>query len=405
MLKSKLAGLFKLQLIDDKGVIRETRDWQPNLVTNYALDCMFKDPQSSLMIMLGSGTTPPQHTDKRMEALTWLKVSGSPRVNKFDGHIETDGSDNVTAVYDYEQHVTRFFNHTGADKTLSEIGLGRVLFWYDKPNPSDRTDENRQNQWASPTDYNNNEDAWPFVDTNTQYQGYWNYETRVHTHALIKDNSGAPAPITLPDGWYLDVTYEIRQYLSLDEPTGTVPLTVNGTPTDFSYKASVRHRDPNQPKTQYNYRRAVSFLDTQYGLILTSAAPYISRTNYPNQFRIYQHPMDGTERWQFPDQLSGRGNGTTDTNTQIGISSDPWTEPYTEGTYKRKFKMYSPLHQLNKFAPETIKSVLVATTIGHWLIDYDDGTGEGIPKDETREMELEFQLGVEHYTGPLNARP
>lgn len=393
MLQTQLAGRFKIDIVDPNGVVRETRDWQPNLVTDFGLNNLF-ERSTTPFIMLGAGATEPQTTDKQMESFVWLKSPDGGGIWGYAGY-QKDGE----YIYDYVVYHARFLNHHDTEKTLSEIGLGFVQYWYGK-SPDNLLDTNYSGRWNSYSHYDSSTMEWPHVDAGTSYGSGYRYETRVCTHALIKGNGATVEPIALPAGWYLDVRYEVRRYYSLDKPTGTIQLTIDGQPKDFIYKCMIKHRNPtDEPDVTsgFDRRSTVAYMDLYYRNLLDQIGVFNAESNVGPRVYAYKESLDGVNPWENPG--SNFDYADAGPNASMG-----WAEDYVSGSLKRKFYIYTGLPQLNKFKEDTIRTIRFGTSIGNWMIEFTGEDGKGLPKDETKEMRLEFELSVGRYTGAIEPR-
>lgn len=69
------------------------------------------------------------------------------------------------------------------------------------------------------------------------------------SRALVKDSGGSPTTISVAADEQLVVTYELRKYSPSADVTGTVSITVDGTPTNYDY--TLRAANVNQASQTY----------------------------------------------------------------------------------------------------------------------------------------------------------
>ncbi|MDH1660785.1 hypothetical protein N5E02_05070 [Stenotrophomonas sp. GD03777] len=155
------AGRFQIEAfrVDSEGVEipgsrRIAAEWFPNLITNAGLDRMGSVGDYMSSCMVGSGNAAPAETDTALQA----RVASTSNIN-----VQSNNS-NVSPRYGWRRRTFRFAAGAAAGN-LSEVGVG----------------------WTS---------------------------TAVFSRALILDGSGNPTTITVLSDEVLDVTYELRFYIS-----------------------------------------------------------------------------------------------------------------------------------------------------------------------------------------------
>lgn len=155
------AGRFQMQAfrVDPDGAEipgsrRMVADWFPNLITNAGLDQLGISGSYMSNCMVGSGSAAPAETDTTLQA----RVASTNTINS------QNNASNVSPRYGWRRRTFRFAAGVAAGN-LSEVGVG------------------------------------------------WN-STAVFSRALILDGSGNPTTITVLSDEVLDVTYELRFYIS-----------------------------------------------------------------------------------------------------------------------------------------------------------------------------------------------
>lgn len=71
------------------------------------------------------------------------------------------------------------------------------------------------------------------------------------SRALIKDGSGNPTTISVLADEQLVVTYELRKYPPAADVTGTVSVTVDGTPTNYNYTLRAANVDKTSAQSYW----------------------------------------------------------------------------------------------------------------------------------------------------------
>lgn len=162
----------------------------PNLITNNGLDSINDCPGGAFstqplcqICLVGTGSTAPAFTDTTMTSLLATTTPISDVTSFVDG----------TPAYWKWVRVYRF-NAGTATGNLTEVGTG----------------------WAS---------------------------NDLFSHALILDGGGTPTTITVLSDEYLDVTYELRNYLDKGDFTGI--MSISGTPYDIAYRCAEIGTVPN----------------------------------------------------------------------------------------------------------------------------------------------------------------
>ena len=198
--------------------------------------------------------------------------------------------------------------------------------------------------------------------------GSVNGSTVLAAHGLIVDVSDVPTPIAVnTDTEYLDLIWEYTEYLPYDA-TGTVSITVEGTPTNFTY-----------------YVRPANLTNTG-GSYDTRAWQQPAATAFPGW-----GPTGAIAGYVNVDEASTVGNSALTTPDNIpmstGYSATTYTsDAYTLGTKYRDFTM--------QFAPAAGNPVggvnLARVALGHsqWQVSY----SPALDKTATKQLTLTFRL-------------
>lgn len=194
----EVAGFFTLRLgkRQPDGTIAYKREFTfPNLITNQGLNRMGDNSHYNSYCQVGTGTTPPAFTDTALVAAAGASASSS----------QTGGGNAQGVVigpprYAYDRRVYRFAEGVGTGN-LTEVGVS----------------------WATGTG------------------------STLYNRALILDGGGNPIALTKLDDEVLDVTYELRTYIPIDDVTGTIVITGSGT-HDYILRAA----EADQVKGQFS---------------------------------------------------------------------------------------------------------------------------------------------------------
>lgn len=191
---SQMAGVFTFRLgkAQPDGTLAVQREYEfPNLIVDQGLDRMGDNGNYNAACQIGTGTTPPAPADTGL-----VNPVGS-------ASMESSGRNAaiVTGPPRYSRARVRYrFGPGVGTGNLTEVGI-----------------------------------SW----TNGVGQTLYN-------RALILDGSGAPIAITKLEDETLDVTYELRTYVPLEDVTGDVLITGSGT-----HDYIIRAAEADQTKPQY----------------------------------------------------------------------------------------------------------------------------------------------------------
>lgn len=160
-----LGGWYKIEAVRPDGRRRVLADWFPNLITDGGLNRYTSGSIISTCVV-GSGNTAPQNTDTQLQTL----VASTTSV--LSSALGAQGS---APYYGYSQKTFRFAAGAAAGN-LSEVGVG----------------------WST---------------------------TTLFSRALILDGGGNPTTITVLADEYLDVFYELRNYVPTADSTFNIQIS------------------------------------------------------------------------------------------------------------------------------------------------------------------------------------
>lgn len=269
----QLAGKYKLTAhkVNSSGEIVSSRvvaDWFDNLITDIGLDSLGGVATAAPIngCVVGTNNTPPANTDTGLG--TYLAGTGTLQTN-------WGGSSSYGSLPYYVSYtITYRFAAGAAAGNLTEVGMCGIN--------------------------NSSHDA----------------TSHLFSHALIVDGSGTPITITILSNEILDVTYQINIYMPGDgsDQTGTVSLTIDGTPTVFNYTLRAAYLSNVSGLNTYVWNPSI--FSSLNGIIATNSVNF-SGGGYSNATAL----------------------GTVDTSVPAGTNSDAWqsvsSASYTSGSYYR----------------------------------------------------------------------
>lgn len=321
-----IAGLFKIDLLDDKGQLVTEGKWQKNLVTNQGLDLLFNT--DTIYIGVGTSDAVPAVTD------TTINV-GKLYINAGGGTILEQG--------------------TYWDKTNNELYSFKI------------TKYRIQNTETSAKE--------------CKEVGFFKNSDKAITRALIT------SPITLPPNWYLDVTYELRYYLPTDVKSTSISADIDGTPKQFTAKTRFM-------STELTAGKSTKFMGT-FSAAYTKA---FGQQNTTNSSIDYVSSVQLFSDYPANDELN---TGIASSASSITAGSEE-RGTYINGTYYIDRTLVIPFNQ-NLSTPQ-IKSVVCTCGIGYFVTTFDDGSGNGIEKDNTKELTLTIRTVVGQHQGTIRSR-
>lgn len=214
--KQFFSGEFKIIHKDKEGNIKQELDWQPNMLLENGLKCLFNDantmPYTSAgntaptnqtynfipaYLVIGTGNSDPAYNQIKLDNAThiasWNSDNGignaeveTPDVAEHSGYLK------VSQTFKYS------FNNFTENLNITEIGLSA------------------------------------YYSGNITTTGFYVLGTR----ALIKDRTGTPLPITVLTGEILEVYYKVNTYIDTRRKTGSFTLTdidSQGTQTTHTF--------------------------------------------------------------------------------------------------------------------------------------------------------------------------
>lgn len=291
-----LKGIYTIQKYSAGGVLLEEIQFE-NLITNGGLDMLGNDATwcggSTTLFgacYVGSGSTTPANSDT---ALAAYLATSSTRTSLTNTNLTADGSS-----YYFGQTFVYRFNQGVATGNLSEIGTGTS-------------------------------------------------STALFSRALIRDPiTGNPITITVLPDEFLDVTFELRVYVSAADAAGTV--TISGT----TYDTLTRLCDVSNVAVW-----AGDFRFTLRGIV--AAGPTYWVGSNANQCSVYAGTIGA---------ITARPSGAS-VNVPGG-SSLVSTEPaaYVSGSYQRNAKVTLGLSMGN--VAGGIRSMTYRSGLGFWQTQF-----------------------------------
>lgn len=177
-------------------------------------------------------------------------------------------------------------------------------------------------------------------------------QNHLWSRALILDGSGNPTTLTVLNTEFLNVTYQLQQYPITTDITGTV--TIAGVP--------------------YNYTARPGAVTSN------SWIPAGDNTNFEGTV-VYDGVIGA---------VTAQPAGTASGATSVAQAS------YSNGSHQQNAVGTWSLTAGNFTLPGGVKSISwsngVTGTSGFYQVGLDDGSGHGIPKDNTKVMTLSIQI-------------
>jgi len=301
----EMAGRFKLEKfkVDENGnEIQGSRtvaaDWFNNLITNNGLN-MVGNVSGDFMLycQVGSGSATPTVTDTGLQSRIGASSTEQARV------VGTNNT--VSPYYGYRRKTYRFAAGT-ATGNVSELGI-------------------------SPASTG-----------------------AVFSRALVLDGGGSPTTITILSDEVLDVIYELRLYVPMNDATGSITLSSEGSTHTWTFRALEVDGSGNTPWS--SFRRAFDFA--------------IVNQNWQ---------QNGIESGLQAITANGyAATGTNATGTLVGS--------YVVGNYYRDVQIFFDLNQAN-FATG-IGRVAICTNYGA----YQYGFSPKIAKINTKKLTLVVRI-------------
>ena len=259
--KQFFSGEFKIIHKDKEGNIKQELDWQPNMLLENGLKCLFNDantiplkndgtllsssynmPFIPYCLVIGTGNSDPAYNQIKLDNATHI-VKWNSDNGIADAEVETPDVAEHSGYLKVSQTFKYSFNTFTENLNITEIGL------------------------------------CAYYSGNITTTGYYVLGTR----ALIKDRTGTPLPITVLTGEILEVYYKVNTYIDTRRKTGSFTLTdidSQGTQTNHTFDyfiqplSLVRNRAYGALKRLPNYGTIYSFgvlepddeLDANYNL-------------------------------------------------------------------------------------------------------------------------------------------
>ena len=214
--KQFFSGEFKIIHKDKEGNIKQELDWQPNMLLENGLKCLFNDvntmPYTSAgnlaptnqnytfipySLVIGTGNSDPAYNQIKLDNATHISGwNGSNGIG--NAEVETPDVAEHSGYLKVSQTFKYSFNTFTENLNITEIGLSA------------------------------------YYSGNITTTGYYVLTTR----ALIKDRTGTPLPITVLTGEILEVYYKVNTYIDTRRKTGSFTLTdidSQGTQTNHTF--------------------------------------------------------------------------------------------------------------------------------------------------------------------------
>lgn len=294
-LPSQFAGYYKLEGVkigpDGKERRRTIADWFPNLITDFGLNGWgtLSLAQMTTNCRVGAGTATPAFGNTTLGA----QIGATTVVSS--GFAATS---QATPPYYYSQTATWRFNPGVAAGNLSEVGNGRTATGAD-----------------------------------------------LFSRALILDGAGNPTTITILADEYLDVTYQVRDYM----PTADVPYSI--VISGVTYSGIMRRAN----------------VDT----VMFSTSNVAGCDNGVNAVTAYNGAIGAVT------------SAPAGTNTAISVNN----LGYANNSYQMDFGGTAALTQMNLAGG--ITAIMVRTSFGYFQFSI----SPAIPKDANKTLALVFRCG------------
>lgn len=294
--KLGLAGRYKVEAVNaTTGQRRLLADWFDNLITNEGLN-QIKQTAVGTHCFVGNGSNPPSVNDASLQSL----VAST-------GTLQSSNQTSQLAVspYYWSAVLTYRFAQGAAAGNLSEVGIGQAG------------------------------QSWIF------------------SRALIKDVNGTPTTVTVTASEFLDISYELRTYIPMNDVTFT--RTIGGV----NYDVLMRAANGNNSN------------DWAPFWILLSGAP-----NNMNIF-CYSGNIGATVL-------------TTPSSLITGNMRSMTTAAYVNNSLKRSFSRTLGLNEDN--AAGGIRSILLSTNGTTGIGAYQFQFTPSLPKNASNMLTLSFEI-------------
>lgn len=267
-------GKFKLELIKSDGEKRVVAEFS-NLITNGGLDRMSWNAAPFVYCVVGSGNTAPAYTDTQL-------------ASKLSDYGSSYGTVSQSYVGTAPVHAKRIgvyrFTAGKATGNISEVGMA-------------------------------------FDSTGVG----------LFSRALIVDSNGSPTTITKLSDETLDVTYELRRYIPVDDITGTFMINA----VEHSYTGRTANISGSRALVDFRDLYSCSLRNGSIGPITgypsgtyattnaTSSSGYTNGTYYADVTASFSLTQGNLSGYCSALEISWRGEGTTAAQKfQYGVSPD-----------------------------------------------------------------------------------
>lgn len=341
-----LYGEFRLEVYSPDGTIRESLDWQPNLITDSGLDAIGISAGFAYYCGVGSGNNLPQNNH---DALQHEEAVISYANNRYpfeqSPRLIIDTTNRMIRKFETYKYV--FTRGTLNNKNITEIGL-----------------------------------CTTFKDPATNG---WETRKRYTTRALIKDMSGNPTTISVRADEELIVFYRIWGIIPFFEKEVVLDCPTKSGDTTTSTKKYKLKYQPNRKTNMFK------FLDKPDAPPPSGKA--VTLSEYPTSRNEWVGGMNTT---------LNATEGTAVDNQNSVYTSTVIQPAYVMGSYELNYQSTiaaQAFHRGKK--PGRISSMLMASTHIELIVDVfnEDGTEAYIPKTEEYEFIASFKVKWARYTG------
>lgn len=390
--KQFFSGEFKIIHKDKEGNIKQELDWQPNMLLENGLKCLFNDANtiplksdgtslSSIYdmsfipkyLVIGTGNSDPAYNQIKLDNATHISAwNGDNGIG--DADVETPDVAEHSGYLKVSQTFKYSFNTFTENLNITEIGL------------------------------------CAYYEGDITTTGYYVLATR----ALIKDRTGTPLPITVLTGEILEVYYKVNTYIDTRRKTGSFTLTdidSQGTQTNhtFDYFIQpvnlVRNRAYGALIRLPNYGTIYSFgvletddeLDANYNL----NDEIYNQITYANYSAINQKTFNNGQ-----SKSSHFSTNSSSTLADNHARYDSYSTDWNTKTYTQRITSGINTHNWDNGIRAFLFPVLFAVhgTSGSETLIYrqlvvvkNRANGQGIKKIDTKEWTVEWSYSIDKW--------
>lgn len=390
--KQFFSGEFKIIHKDKDGNIKQELDWQPNMLLENGLKCLFNDantipytnagnlisPSISYShipkyLVIGTGNSDPAYNQIKLDNATHI-VYWNHENGIGDADVETPDVAEHSGYLKVSQTFKYSFNTFTENLNITEIGL------------------------------------CAYYEGDITTTGYYVLGTR----ALIKDRTGTPLPITVLTGEILEVYYKVNTYIDTRRKTGSFTLTdidSQGTQTNhtFDYFIQpvnlVRNIAYDALKRLPNFGTIYSFgvlepddeLDANYNL----NDEIYNQITYANYSAINQKTFNNGQSKS--SYFSKNPNSTLEYNhARYDSYSTDWnTKTYTQRitnginthNWANGIRAFLLPVLLNTYEASSVEAIIYRQLV----VVKNRANGQGIKKINTKEWTVEYSYSIDKW--------